>query len=140
MRPPRVYRDRRGLAGARGFKQNVSQPGCVAVLKVEGLAEYPGLVPASRVRWVQAIALDLADIEDGLLAVWQMLRHNGRLASRPVRRKRISDTAPEKGCEYLDIQARPRMQLAALLLEKKAEELSEGEAKSRVHPKRHASR
>jgi hypothetical protein len=32
------------------------------------------------------------------------------------------------------------MQLAALLLEKKAEELSEGEAESLVHPKRHASR
>ena len=65
-------------------------------------------MPASRVRWVQAIALDLADIEDGLLAVWQMLRHNGRLASRPVWRKRISDTAPDKGSEYLDIKARPR--------------------------------
>src|SRR5437764_8526178 len=32
------------------------------------------------------------------------------------------------------------MQLAALLLEKKAEELSEGEAKSLVHPKQRASR
>jgi hypothetical protein len=32
------------------------------------------------------------------------------------------------------------MQLAALLLEKKAKELSEGEAESLVHPKRHASR
>jgi hypothetical protein len=32
------------------------------------------------------------------------------------------------------------MQLAALLLEKKAEELSEGEAESLVSPKRHASR
>jgi len=74
----------------------------------QGLAEYPGLVPASWVRWVQAIALDLADIEDSLFAVWQMLRHNRRLASRPVWRKRISDTAPEKGSEYLDIQARPR--------------------------------
>jgi hypothetical protein len=66
-------------------------------------------VPASRVRWAQAIALDLADIEESLIAVWEMLRHGGRLASRPVWRKRISDTAPEKGSEYLDIQARPRL-------------------------------
>ena len=32
------------------------------------------------------------------------------------------------------------MQLAALLLEKKTEELSEGEAERLVHPKRHANR
>jgi hypothetical protein len=32
------------------------------------------------------------------------------------------------------------MQLAALLLEKKAEELNEGEAESLVSPKRHAGR
>jgi hypothetical protein len=58
--------------------------------------EYPGLVPAARVRWVQAVALDLADIEDSLIAMWELLRHGGRLASRSVWRKRISDTAPEK--------------------------------------------
>ncbi|MFZ1920475.1 MAG: hypothetical protein WAU57_02450 [Xanthobacteraceae bacterium] len=32
------------------------------------------------------------------------------------------------------------MQRAALLLEKKAEEMSEGEAESLVHPERHATR
>ena len=108
MRPPGVHRDRRDLAGACGFKQNVSQPRCVAPLKVEGLAEYPGLVPTARVRRAQAVVLDLADIEDGLIAVWQMFRHSGRLASRPVWRKRISDTAAGKDSEYLDIQALPR--------------------------------
>src|SRR6266851_5074940 len=76
----------------------------------QGPRGIPGpCVSASRVRWVQAIALDLADIEDSLLAVWQMLRHNSRLASRPVWRKRISDTVPQKGSEDLDIQARPRL-------------------------------
>jgi len=36
MRPPVVHRNRGGLVGVRGFKQNVSQPRGVAVLKVEG--------------------------------------------------------------------------------------------------------
>lgn len=64
MRAPRVHRNRGGLAGACGVKQQLSQPGCVAALKVEGLAEYPGLVPTAWVRWAQAIVLDLAEIED----------------------------------------------------------------------------
>lgn len=37
-----------GLAGARGFQQNIAQPGGIARLKMKGLAEYPSLVSASR--------------------------------------------------------------------------------------------
>jgi hypothetical protein len=58
-----------------GFKQDISQPGRVAALEVERLAEYPSLVAAARVRWAQAIVLDFADIEDSLIAVRQARRH-----------------------------------------------------------------
>jgi hypothetical protein len=64
-----------GLARACGFKQNISQPRCIATLQFEGLAEYPSLVPAAWVGRAQAIVLDLADIEDSLIAVWQTRRH-----------------------------------------------------------------
>ena len=84
MRPPKVGRDRGGLVRACSLKQNVSQPRRVIALQVEGLAEYPGLVPASRVRRAQAIVLDFAQIDYGLIAAWQPLRHCSRLASRPV--------------------------------------------------------
>ena len=69
MGPPCVRRNLGDLAGACGFKQNISQPRCVGALEVEGLAEYPSLVPAARMRRAQAIVLDLADIEDCLIAV-----------------------------------------------------------------------
>ena len=68
--------NRGGLAGACGFKQNVSQPCCVAALKIEGLAEYPSLVPTARVRGAQAIVLDLADIKDRSIAMRQIPRHH----------------------------------------------------------------
>jgi hypothetical protein len=67
--PPSVDRDLRGLAEACGFEQNISQPDGVGALKVKSLAKYPGLVPASWVRRVQAIVLDFANIEDRLIAV-----------------------------------------------------------------------
>jgi len=76
-----------------------------APLKIEGLAEYPGFMPTSRVRGVQTIVLDLTHIEDCLIAVWQALRHHRRLASHPVERKPISSSAPEEGGEYVDVQA-----------------------------------
>ena len=44
-----------------------------------------------------------------------------------------------KVMEHGGVSVEP-MQLAALLLEKKTEELSEGEAERLVHPKRHANR
>jgi len=69
MGSPSVLCDLKGLAGACGFEQNITQPPGVTTLKVERLAEYPGLVPAARMRWVQAIVLDLANIEDRLIAV-----------------------------------------------------------------------
>jgi hypothetical protein len=53
MGPPSVRRNLGGLAGARGFKQNISQPRSIAALKVEGLAEYPSLVPPAWVRQAQ---------------------------------------------------------------------------------------
>jgi len=57
-------------------------------------------------RGVQTIVLDLAHIEDRLIAVWQALRHNRRLASHPVERKPIGSSAPEDGGEYVDVEAR----------------------------------
>jgi hypothetical protein len=49
MGAPSVRRKLEGLARARGLKQSISQPRCVAALKVEGLAEHPSFVPAARV-------------------------------------------------------------------------------------------
>jgi hypothetical protein len=108
MRPPSVLPILEGFGGTCGFEQSVAQPRCIAPLKIEGLAEYPGLMPTSRMRGVQTIVLDLTHIEDCLIAVWQTLRHRGRLASHPVERKPIGSSAPEKGGEYLDVKARFR--------------------------------
>ncbi len=70
MRSPGILLILEGFGGTRGFQQSIAQPRCIAPLKIEGLAEYPGLVPASRVRGIQTVVLDLADIEDCLAAVW----------------------------------------------------------------------
>jgi hypothetical protein len=61
-------------------------------LDIESLAEYPGLVPAAWVRWIQAI--DFADIEDCLVAARQMYRHQARLTLHPVWRKRVPAAPP----------------------------------------------
>jgi hypothetical protein len=66
---PRVAFQLPGLVGARGLKQNSSQPPSVASLKVKCLMKYPSLVSAARVRRVQAVVLDLADIEDRSISV-----------------------------------------------------------------------
>jgi hypothetical protein len=50
MGSPSVLCDLEGLRGACGFEQNITQPPGVTALKVERLAEYPGLVPAARMR------------------------------------------------------------------------------------------
>jgi len=67
--PPSVGCDLRRLAGACSFEQNISQPRRIALLKVKRLSKYPSLVPATRVGQAQAIILDLADIENRLVAV-----------------------------------------------------------------------
>ncbi len=89
MRPPSVLPILEGFGGTGGFEQNFAQPRCIAPLKTKGLAEYPGLMPTSRMRGVQTIVLDLARIEDCLIAVWQTRRHRGRLASYQMERKPI---------------------------------------------------
>jgi hypothetical protein len=43
----------RSFAGPRGFKQNISQPGCVAALEPKRVSEYSSLVSATRVRWLR---------------------------------------------------------------------------------------
>jgi hypothetical protein len=73
---PRVGFQLPGLVGARGIKQNTSQPPGVASLKVKCLVKYASLVSATRVRRVQAVVLDLADIEDRSIAVWQTRCHD----------------------------------------------------------------
>ncbi|MGA7808825.1 MAG: hypothetical protein WCB02_29905 [Bradyrhizobium sp.] len=57
---PSISGQLEGFAGASGFNQSIAQPRCVGPLKTECLTEHPGLVPASWVRWVKAIILDLA--------------------------------------------------------------------------------
>jgi hypothetical protein len=69
MRPPGVLPILKGFGGTCGFEQSVAQPRCIAPLNIEGLAEYPGLMPTSRMRGVQTIVLDLTHIEDCLISV-----------------------------------------------------------------------
>jgi hypothetical protein len=108
MLPPDALPILKGFTGTCGFEQSVAQPRCIASLKIEGLSEYPGLMPTSRMQGIQTVVLDLTHIEDCLIAVWQTFRHRGRLVSHPVERKPISNSAPEKGGGYLDVRARFR--------------------------------
>jgi hypothetical protein len=73
----------------------------------------------------------------------------GRPADASWTERRLGALAPQTLKRLEDIAAKVRarggvsvepMQLAALLLEKQAEELSEGEAERLLRPKRHASR
>ena len=50
MRPPSVLPILEGFGGTCGFEQSVAQPRCIAPLKIEGLAEYPGLIATESVR------------------------------------------------------------------------------------------
>jgi hypothetical protein len=107
MRPPGVLPILEGFGGTCGIEQSIAQPRCITALKIERLSEYPGLMPASRMRGVQTIVLDLAQIEDCPIAVWQTLRHRGRLASHPVERRPI-DRGALKRAANLDVQAHDR--------------------------------
>jgi hypothetical protein len=78
MGSPNVRRNLRGLAETRGFKQNISQPSCIAALKIKRLTEYPSLMSAARVQWAQAIVLNLANIENSLVTIGQMYGHDSR--------------------------------------------------------------
>jgi hypothetical protein len=87
----------------------------------------------------------LAEIE----ARFRVPPGGGRPTDANWTERRLVPLAPRtlKRLEEISAKVRVRggvsvepMQLAALLLEKKAEELSEGEAESLVSPKRHASR
>ena len=71
MRAPGIYRNRGRLAGACRCNQNVSQPSSVTMFETERLAEYPSLMPTARVRQAQAIVLNLTDIENNIIAIWQ---------------------------------------------------------------------
>ena len=87
----------------------------------------------------------LADIE----ARFRVPPGGGRPTDASWTERRLVPLAPQTLKRLEDIAAKVRarggvrlepMQLAALLLEKKAAELSEGEAESLVRPKRNASR
>src|ERR1700759_1688172 len=82
MRPPGILSDRECFAGMGGIEENAAQPRRIAPFETECLAEYPGFMPTARVYQAQAIILDLADIENGLIAARKASRHRGRLASR----------------------------------------------------------
>jgi hypothetical protein len=75
MGAPFVRRNLGGGAGPRGLQQNVAQPPRIAALEVKSLAEY--LMATARVRWAEAVVLDLADIEYSLVPVGQICCHGG---------------------------------------------------------------
>ncbi len=62
-------------AAGRGLKQGVPQPRGIVLLEAEGLPKHPCLVPTARVRWAQAIVLELPDIEDRPIAMREMHHH-----------------------------------------------------------------
>ncbi len=87
----------------------------------------------------------LADIE----ARFRVPPGGGRSTDTSWTERRLVPLAPRTLKRLEEIAAKVRtqggvsvepMQLAALLLEKKTEELSESEAERLVHPKRHANR
>lgn len=49
-------------AAGCGFKQGIPQPRRIALPQAERPLKHPSLVPATRVRWSQAIVLELPDI------------------------------------------------------------------------------
>ncbi len=106
-------------------------------------AERRGKVPASG-GYFGALQL-LADIGTR----FRVPSGGGRPTDASWTERRLIPLAPRTLKRLEEIAAKVRahggvsvgpMQLAALLLEKKAEELSEGEAESLVGPKQHASR
>jgi hypothetical protein len=79
-RPPQPGRPRRSVL-LRAKHHAATR---LATLKIEDVTEYPSLMPPARMRWVQAVVLDLADIEDSLFAERQALCHCARLGSHRV--------------------------------------------------------
>src|ERR1700744_3229936 len=75
MGSPGIGGDCHGLARARSLEQSVPQPRRVALLKADCLTKPPSLVPATRMRWIQAIVRQLPDIDDRPVAVRQMRHH-----------------------------------------------------------------
>ena len=82
MATPCVHRNLGSLVGARGFQQNVPEPPRIAALEAKSLAEYPSLVATARVRRIEAVILDLADIEHSLVPLRQIGCHGGCLVSQ----------------------------------------------------------
>jgi hypothetical protein len=60
-----------GTAAQYGLKQKLSQPRCARPVDAECFLKHSGLVPATRVRRIETVALQLAEIEDGAVAIWQ---------------------------------------------------------------------
>src|SRR5690242_11825114 len=90
MGSPGIGGDCHGLARGRSLEQSVTQPRRIALLQAGYLTKYPSLVPAARMRWVQAIVCQFPDIDDRPVAVRQMHHH----AARSWSDARAPSTAP----------------------------------------------
>src|SRR2546430_15959762 len=96
---PSVFLNLGCLAVACVFKQSAAKPSGVVLADAECLAENSCLVPATRVRRVQAISFDLAKIEDGPVAIWKAHHASGvsvRLASATTRGRRSVVICPTR--------------------------------------------
>ena len=60
-----------GTATQYGIEQKLSQPRCFRPVDAECFSKYSGLVPAARVRRIETVTLQLAEIEDGAVGIWQ---------------------------------------------------------------------
>lgn len=82
MSAPYVDLNPGGLTGSSGLQQDTPQPRRIAALEIESFPEYPSLVTPARMCRAEAIVLDLANIEYGLIGVRQ-IGHHGTVGPSP---------------------------------------------------------
>ena len=87
MGAPNIGEHLCSIAGSCGFEQRISEPWRIAPLKVEGVAKHSSLMATARVQRAKAIVLDLANVEDRLIAMWQTPSHIGPRVSNDRRRR-----------------------------------------------------
>jgi hypothetical protein len=107
MRSPSILDGQERFARTGRFEQNAAQPCCVALLKTEGLPEYPRFVPPARVRRVQAIVLDLAKLEDSPVAVGKMSHDRSRLALHQLACKGWHGDLPDGANQFVLSEVAP---------------------------------
>jgi hypothetical protein len=69
IRAPYISSNWHSFGRASHSKQGIAQPTGVILSNVQRVAKHAGLVPTSRMRWVEAIVFELSKIEANLFGV-----------------------------------------------------------------------